>query len=206
MELTPNQHRAARACGFTFFPATEAQVQRLTMQRRIFRIDGLPCMATRDGAYWETHGTLLRLVDEEARGGEDPVGGPPARASLPQEPCVGDAAPTAEAQDGADTPGPIATPREEEARAPARNTRRRRAPAEPSARRDGEGTASHGAGALVRGPTAVDAPEVPKVPGEVRAEAVEGQPGPAALRARRARQPKVPRWTTAGKERRGRLQ
>ena len=40
-----------------------AQVQRLSMQRRIFRIDGKPFVATRDGgAFLETHATLLPLI------------------------------------------------------------------------------------------------------------------------------------------------
>ena len=40
---------AAKACGCAFLPATVAQVALLSMQRRIFRIDGGPFVATRDG-------------------------------------------------------------------------------------------------------------------------------------------------------------
>ncbi len=35
LELTPDHLRAAQACGCVFLPATDAQVQRLSMQRRI---------------------------------------------------------------------------------------------------------------------------------------------------------------------------
>ena len=49
MDLTREQVGAAKACGCAFFPATEAQVARLSMQRRVFRIDGKAFMATRDG-------------------------------------------------------------------------------------------------------------------------------------------------------------
>ncbi|MDO9713522.1 hypothetical protein [Paracraurococcus lichenis] len=64
MDLTSEQFAAARAAGCAFFPAIEAQVQRLTMQRRIFRLDGKAFMVTRDGAFYETHGTLLQLIED----------------------------------------------------------------------------------------------------------------------------------------------
>ncbi len=69
MDLTQEQVEAAKACGCAFFPATEAQVARLSMQRRIFRIDGRPFLATRDGGgFFETHGTLLPLIEGQAPG------------------------------------------------------------------------------------------------------------------------------------------
>jgi hypothetical protein len=41
------------------------------MQRRIFRIDGKPFVATRDGgAFLETHATLLPLIEGQAPGRE----------------------------------------------------------------------------------------------------------------------------------------
>ena len=71
MELTPDQLRAARACGCVFLPATDEQVGRLSMQRRVFRIDGQPFVATRDGGgFFETHGTLLPLIAGQAPGRE----------------------------------------------------------------------------------------------------------------------------------------
>jgi len=70
VDLTNEQVEAAKACGCAFFPATEAQVARLSMQRRIFRIDGSAFMATRDGGgFFKTHGTLSLLIAGHSRGG-----------------------------------------------------------------------------------------------------------------------------------------
>jgi hypothetical protein len=67
MELTPDQIAAARASGCTFLPASDEQVARLTMQRRIFLIDGRPHVATRnDGAVKETHGAIAMLLAGQA--------------------------------------------------------------------------------------------------------------------------------------------
>jgi hypothetical protein len=76
LELTPDQRAAAEACGCVFLPATDEQVGRLSMQRRVFRIDGEPFVATRDGGgFFETHGTLLPLLGDRApsqeRGSEE---------------------------------------------------------------------------------------------------------------------------------------
>jgi hypothetical protein len=76
LELTPDQRAAAEACGFVFLPATDEQVGRLSMQRRVFRIDGEPFVATRDGSgLFETYGTLFALVERQApsreRGSEE---------------------------------------------------------------------------------------------------------------------------------------
>ena len=76
LELTPDQLRAAEACGCVFLPATDEQVGRLSMQRRVFRIDGRPFLATRDGGgFFETHATLLPLVGGQAPGRERGSGG-----------------------------------------------------------------------------------------------------------------------------------
>ena len=70
MDLTREQAGAAKACGCAFLPATEAQVALLSMQRRVFRIDGKPFMATRDGGgFFEAQGTLALLVEGHGRGG-----------------------------------------------------------------------------------------------------------------------------------------
>ena len=70
MELTQEQIEAAEARGCAFLPATGAQVALLSMQRRIFRIDDGPFVATRDGGgFMETHGTLSLLVEGHGRGG-----------------------------------------------------------------------------------------------------------------------------------------
>ena len=69
MELTPDQVRAAEAAGCTFTPATPDQVARLTMQRRIFTIDGRPHVAQRAGAgFYETQGTLSPLIAAASAG------------------------------------------------------------------------------------------------------------------------------------------
>ena len=70
MDLTREQAEAAKACGCAFFPATEAQVARLSMQRRVFTLGGRPFLATRDGGgFHETHATLARLIEGHGRGG-----------------------------------------------------------------------------------------------------------------------------------------
>ncbi len=70
MDLTREQVEAAEACGCAFFPAAEAQVARLSMQRRVFRIDGSPFVATRDGGgFMQTHGTLSLLIEGDGRDG-----------------------------------------------------------------------------------------------------------------------------------------
>lgn len=69
MELSPDQVRAAEAAGCAFTPATPDQVARLTMQRRIFIIDGQPHIARRHGAgFYETQGTLAPLIEAASAG------------------------------------------------------------------------------------------------------------------------------------------
>jgi hypothetical protein len=69
MDLTQQQVEAAKACGCTFVPASEAQVQRLAMQRRIFTLDGLAFVASRDGDdFLETHATLAQLIETYGQG------------------------------------------------------------------------------------------------------------------------------------------
>jgi hypothetical protein len=71
VELTREQSEAAKACGCTFFPASEAQAERLAMQRRVFTLDGKPFLATRDGGgFFETHATLALLIDGHMPGRE----------------------------------------------------------------------------------------------------------------------------------------
>jgi len=87
MDLTNEQVEAAKACGCAFFPASEAQVARLSMQRRIFRIDGSAFMATRDGGgFFKTHGTLSLLIAGHSRGGA------PGKQEMVHEAAAADAA------------------------------------------------------------------------------------------------------------------
>jgi hypothetical protein len=86
LDLTQEQVETAEACGCAFLPATDTQVALLSMQRRIFRIDGGPVVATRDGGgFHETHGTLTRLI--ESHGGV----GAPGRPETAQEAAAADA-------------------------------------------------------------------------------------------------------------------
>ena len=65
LQLSYDKVAAARACGIEFPPATPAQVHRLSKQRKVFEIDGQPHLATRDGSFFETAGTLERLITGE---------------------------------------------------------------------------------------------------------------------------------------------
>ena len=69
MELTQEQFDAAAAYGCTFVPADDAQVARLSMQRRIFTRNGKPFVATRDaGGFYETQATLALLIGTDSGG------------------------------------------------------------------------------------------------------------------------------------------
>ena len=127
MELTHEQVEAAKACGCAFVPASEAQVQRLAMQRRIFTLGGRPFLATRDGGgFFETHATLALVIEGQS----------PGREPRPEE-----TAQEAEAAD-AKAAGEIATERGDAGggRAqvvPRRSPARPRAPPWRGAKRDG---------------------------------------------------------------------
>ena len=117
MDLTREQMEAAEACGCAFLPATEAQVARLSMQRRIFRIGGEPFMATRDGGgFMETHGTLSLLIEGHGRGAA------PGEQETVQEAAAADAASEREIAGERRTGG-------------AQEVRRHRAAARPNTRR-----------------------------------------------------------------------
>jgi hypothetical protein len=90
MELTQDQVRAALAAGRIVRPATEEQVGRLTMQRRIFTVDGRAHVVARgEGGFLETHGTLAPVLD-------DPGGFAPVRVETVQEAAAEDASATLE--------------------------------------------------------------------------------------------------------------
>jgi type IV secretory pathway VirB10-like protein len=198
LKLTPDQQRAARACGFAFFPATDEQVRRLTMQKRVFRIDDQPYLATRDGGYWETHGTLTQVIDDWVWHQSEPVIAEPERPTQPEEASVRDTEPMLPTQDAEPT-DPVAASPEETIRTPARAARRRSS-ARPTSRRKGEGAAESAEAA------ATDDAAASTSASEVVPEAqADSAPEKSVVRRSRVRQPKAPRWVTAGKERRGRL-
>ena len=64
MHLSPEDIAAAEACGVSFLPASDAQVQRLAMQRKVFYRAGAPILATRGDGFFETVGTLQQLIEE----------------------------------------------------------------------------------------------------------------------------------------------
>ena len=64
LHLSPEEIAAAEACGISFLPATDAQVQRLAMQRKVFYRNGAPILATRGDGLFETVGTLQPLIEE----------------------------------------------------------------------------------------------------------------------------------------------
>ena len=67
LDLNADQVADAEARGVSFPSATPTQIQRYAMQRKVFRIGGEAVLATRDGALFETAGTLERLIAEGGR-------------------------------------------------------------------------------------------------------------------------------------------
>ncbi len=200
MELTRDQRAAAEACGCALVPATEEQVRRLTMQRRVFRLDGEPVLATRDGGYFETHGTLATLIERRAavsaqRGATMDGPRPHDRASASgAEPAANGPGPARAGALGADSPtpaedlSPVPEPCPQEPTGEA---------AEPGPPRDGAAMSASDAEAEVATPAEGTGAEGGAVLARLRAARTPRQ--------RRAGEPKTPRWVTAGKERRGRL-
>jgi hypothetical protein len=111
-DLTPDQIADAEAAGVSFPAASPDQVQRYAMQQKVFRIDGAPHLATRDGALFETAGTLDRLIAEGERQRRDLAGWEataPAPAVEAPAPPVPSSVPSAESPAAADlAPLPVA--------------------------------------------------------------------------------------------------
>jgi hypothetical protein len=199
LDLTPEQASLARACGFAFFPATAVQVQRLTMQKRIFRLDGQPFLATRDGTYWETHGTLMRLIEEQERSGRQSLVEAPEQIPHPQEIPEHARVSAAGVPEITDVPRPDADPPGTNTQVVSEipTTRRRSAGGSPTRRPSDEIPAGGDIDTPVPAATAMDVSGGEEMPVEVEAAAPEERDAPAA-RQRRARKPKPPRSVTAG--------
>ena len=191
LELTPDQLAAARARGCAFLPATDDQVRRLAVQRRVFRLDGRPFVATRNGGFFETWGTLLALI------GKLRPDAPEQNSGVATAPSPEDAGPS--------DPEPSPVPAEPEVVRAERNRHREVAaksrqartprPKPPPARTDAAPTC----GTVVQPSGAKEMlTEVSAVQGHASRPRVVG-------RGRRAGQPPTPRWMVAGKMRRGRL-
>jgi hypothetical protein len=218
LDLTRDQIIAGEACGCVFTPATEAQVQRLTVQRRIFRLDGQPVVVTRDGGFFETHSTLVRLIEPQLRAAApgpapDPASAPaPAPLATP-EPEAATALPAAPPVAGSAGEEPAPAP------SPARSgQRRRRASAAAAAAPDTEGAispdpvpaAASAASAPVEDIEAAARSEAEEMLGELAAAGPSGGAGAKVIRrfgggGGGGGGPRAPRWMTAGKARRGRL-
>ena len=169
------------------------------MQRRIFQVDGLPFVAARDG-FVETHGTLAALIREH-------------RPGATTDRCVeADAAPM---QEAAPTPGQVASrdtgtsaavlraPAPAELDAPRPNTEAPSAkPRKAKAPRSKPPPASTDAAPTDE--TAVHPSEAAEMLAAVEATQDNG-PKARVVGRRRAGQSAPPRWTIAGKMRRGRL-
>ena len=204
MNLSPEQVACAKTAGCAFFPATEMQVQRLTMQQRVFRVAGKPFLLSRDGCYYETYGTLRALIAdlvapqapavpaeiaEPARLTETAEAPPPAQD--PPTMAVADAAPpeAPPAPEPAVTPPPSAPPRQRRPRKILAAPNPASAP-EPLAEPEPDADADLAAAA----------------PADPEAQPAEGGRTErlARLARRRAGGP-VPNWQLAGPARRGRL-
>jgi len=202
LELTREQRAAAEACGCAFVAATDEQVRRLTVQRRIFGLDGMPFLATRDGAYFETHATLAALIGRHAavsaKRGAATEGARPhdrAAASAPEPAAASGPGPAQASPPAADPPTPAVDPSPTpESWSPASEVDATEPEAPP---RDGAAVSAADAGEEAATPVEETGAEGDGAPTRIPAE--------RAPRQRRAGQPKTPRWVTAGKERRGRL-
>lgn len=218
MKLTPQQVAAAKARGFVMFPATQGQIDRMTMQRRVFDVDGRPHVVSRDGLYFETHATLAPVIaDAESfvvapnaprvTAEAAPEAPAVARPSLPVAPA--EAAPpalvaAAEPPLAADAAAEAGDPAED---APRRAPRRRLA-AKPEA--EGEVRKPARRRTMVERAEELFSPPPEPEPGHVATAHTLSLPvddsaqGTEAAARRRQRVADAPRWQVAGAMRRGR--
>ncbi len=196
MDLTPDQIAAARACGCVLTMATEDQVRRLSMQRRVFHVGGEPFVAAREG-FFETHGTLAALI-EKHRPTAAVSDAEPEAARVPERAMPGDAE-TSVATSGAPAPeGP------EEVRA-GQNGRRAAAARPRKARAPWTEPAPAHADTAPVDETAAGPSEAEKTLAGVAAAQGRALGARVVGRVRRVGKPLTPRWMVAGKMRRGRL-
>ncbi len=185
MNLTPDEVAAAKALGCRVTDATAEQIQRLTMQRRIFRIDERPVVIQRGTAPLETHGTLSAIIAKRLAAPRSSVDDLP----LPRPEVASvqrDAQPASlvvEPEIAEPEPWPDDAP-------PVRKRRARKTVPTSEA------------------PPSTSAAIPQAVEHEMLADIDASQDsgiGPSASRQRRAGKQPQPRWITAGKARRGRL-
>ncbi len=225
MKLSPQQVAAAKARGFVLFPATQGQIDRMTMQRRVFDVDGRPHVVSRDGLYFETHATLAPVIaDAENFAVPEPT---PAASPAPAPAAAVVATPTSPVPAAAPSPAPaeVAAPEPAPAvaeaaadqagdpagdpgeEAPARAPRRRLA-AKPAA--EGDTRKPTRRRTMVERAEELFSPPPPPEPGHVATEHTLSLPvddsaqGTEAAARRRQRVADAPRWQVAGAIRRGR--
>jgi hypothetical protein len=217
LHLSPDDIAAAEACGVSFLPASDAQVQRLAMQRKVFYQAGAPILATRGDGFFETVGTLQQLIEEGRAQQRDlaqwlqaaATAAAGEAAALAAASAVREVVPTPEPEPMPEAAGPaspmaaadgVAEPEPAEA-TPKRPRQKRRRPAVVP---------------WVDPATAVAAPEAvpeiepvlpkPLLAASLDVEAAEA-PAPLAARAERAAlsvEERGKRWLMAGAARRGR--
>jgi hypothetical protein len=198
LDLTDEQLAAAEACGCTVAPATDDQLRRLTVQRRIFRVGGKPFVAICDG-FHETHATLAALIAERMRAAPvHPAEGRSHPAPAPQDRTPPRAAEGHAAARAADAPEPAVpvAPRHR-ARMPSEAARGSRLP--PS------GPTPEYVGQSGEPVGDAGSSEAEEMLAEVAAAVQASGRGAQIVGPRRAGQPRTPRWVVAGKLRRGRL-
>jgi hypothetical protein len=147
LHLSPEDIAAAEACGISFLTASDAQVQRLAMQRKVFYHAGAPILATRGDGLFETVGTLQQLIEEGRRQQRDlsqwleAAAPDPEAASEPEAAGVAPV-PTAKVDTPVPEPAPLVepvvaadalpTPQVEPAAAPPKRPRQKRRRPEPA--------------------------------------------------------------------------
>jgi hypothetical protein len=84
VQINSEQIRHAEAHGCRFQPASDTQVQALSMQRRIFWHGTQALVALREDGFLETAATLKQLLEQVA---DAPQGSPPASPAAMPEPA-----------------------------------------------------------------------------------------------------------------------
>ncbi len=173
------------------------QVQRLTMQQRVFRVDGKPFLLSRDGSYYETAGTLRALIanvlpeqTESSAAAPTPI--PEETAAEP--PPAGEPAPEP-------APPEFASPQPPAPAAPRKRGRPRKAVAPPAAVQAEPEPAPE----PVPEPAPEAVPEPENLPPAAPAPDTGARSDRLARLARRRAGAPLPKWRTAGPARRGRL-
>jgi hypothetical protein len=203
------------------FPATQGQIDRMTMQRRVFDVEGRPHVVSRDGLYFETHATLAPVIADAESFAAAPAAAaleaaeaaprPPAPAEpQPAAPVVATPVPAEAAPSLASPELPLvadasAEPAEEGA---PRRAPRRRLSAKPEA--EGETRKPARRRTMVERAEELFSPPPEPEPGHVATEHTLSLPvddsvqGTEAAARRRQRVADAPRWQVAGAMRRGR--